>query len=713
VNRLIQLQLAYYRISQGRLIPLLLLALACITLYHIEVTPLAGMQAAQFDRYQRLMPRERTEQPVLVVEIDSRSLAKYGQWPWPRDQIAQLLMKIQAGKPLAVGLDMLFVEPDHYSPERLAIRFPNLPESAIANLPDPDFQLSLALASGPSVLAISGVTQHLPGTRQPQKPLPSLDQGAHAGANLTQYVSGLASLPMLETAASGEGLINTAPSSVSGRERGVLRSVPTLGLIGQQPFLSLPLEMTRIALGADGRVGVDQGQNGIARIRIGAYSLPTQANGEVLLHFGRANADNYLSAVDVLSGRIAPETFASRLVLVGLNAGGLQDRVISPLGENLPGIDIHVQVIESLLAGVALRRPGTLPLLEAIGLATSGLLLIALMPKMRPRHATALFAALALLWFAAGYASFHFSGLLLDPSAIVLLLTPIFITALSATWIVTDIQRRRAEHALHNSRFETARVNGELDAARRIHLGLVPDPASQFADESRFVVAALLEPARAVGGDFYDCFMLDEKRLCFAIADVAGKGLPASLFMAVSKTLIGALVRRNRDLGLAMREMEAELDRVNPEMQFVTLFVGVLDVVSGELEFVRAGHDAPLLLRAGNVDRIDAPAAAGPPLCVLGNYAYCAAKTRLQPGDQLCLFTDGASEASDGETQFGAHRLGETCLETLATAASLQEQIQTLRDAVRRFESGRAPMDDLTLMLLRWHGAATPGLSAR
>lgn len=302
MNRLIQLQLAYYRISQGRLIPLLLLALACFALYRIEATPLAGLHAAQFDRYQRLMPRERTEQPVLVVEIDSRSLAEYGQWPWPRDQIAQLLMKIQAGKPLAVGLDMLFVEPDHYSPERLAIRFPSLPESAIAKLPDPDFQLSLALASGPSVLAISGVTQHLPGTRQPQRPLPSLDQGARVGANLTHYASGLASLPILEAAASGEGLINTAPSSLSGRERGVLRSVPTLGLIGLQPFLSLPLEMTRIALGANGRVGVDQGQHGIARIRIGAYSLPTQANGELLLHFGRANADNYLSAVDVLSG---------------------------------------------------------------------------------------------------------------------------------------------------------------------------------------------------------------------------------------------------------------------------------------------------------------------------------------------------------------------------------------------------------------------------
>jgi adenylate cyclase len=134
---------------------------------------------------------------------------------------------------------------------------------------------------------------------------------------------------------------------------------------------------------------------------------------------------------------------------------------------------------------------------------------------------------------------------------------------------------------LQATREAAARINGELDAARRIQMGLLPNPASDFAGETRYQVAALLEPARAVGGDYYDCFALDPARLCFAIADVSGKGLPASLFMAVAKTLTGALTRRTDDLGLAMREVEAELNRENPECLFVTAFVGVLDANTG------------------------------------------------------------------------------------------------------------------------------------
>jgi len=307
-----------------------------------------------------------------------------------------------------------------------------------------------------------------------------------------------------------------------------------------------------------------------------------------------------------------------------------------------------------------------------------------------------------------GYAAFHFGRWLFDGPAIVLLLSPVFMALLSGTWIIADEQRRSAEHALQSSREEAARTNGELDAARRIQMGLLPDPAKVFAREHRFEVAALLEPARAVGGDYYDCFALDAQRLCFAIADVSGKGLPASLFMAVSKTLTGALARRTDDIGQAMREVEAELNRENPEFLFVTAFVGVLDVETGQLDFVRAGHDAPLLLRDGQISRIDAAAASGPPLCAVGDFPYQSARAQLQAGDLLCLFTDGVTEASNGQNLFGLDRLIET-LTKPTTEPDLKALITVLRDTVRTFETGQPPADDLTLLLLRWHGPTRNG----
>ena len=702
-----------FHFSQGRLLSLFLLVLACLALFRIEDTPLASLHAAQFDRYQRQMPRPREEHPAVVVGIDSRSLVEYGQWPWPRDKVAQLIEKIQAGEPLVVGLDILFAERDRYSPSELGLHLTALPANILHDLPDPDARLAQALNAWPSVLAVSGVMEKFPGTRLPHKPLGALKQSEQTAQHLLNFPGGLASLPILEQAASGEGFINASPEGLNAaNERGVLRSVPTLALIEAQPFLSLPLEMVRVALGEQGQVEVETGLDGITRIHVGAYSLPTQPDGGLLLHFGKAHTLHYVSAAEVLAGRVAPDFFASRLVLIGFTTSGLKDRILTPLGDSLPGVEVHVQVIESLLSGAALRRPPWLAQFEIAALALSGMLLIGIIPAMRPRYAIAAFVGLGAFWILGGYAAFHFGRWLFDASAIVLLLSPMFMTLLSATWMASDQQRRNAESSLQRSREEAARVSGELDAARRIQMGLLPDPAKVFAAEQRIEIAALLEPARAVGGDFYDCFALDPQRICFAIADVSGKGLPASLFMAVSKTLTGALARRTADIGQALREVEIELNRENPEFLFVTAFVGALDLETGCLDFVRAGHDAPLLLRDGQISRIDDTDASGPPLCALGDFPYRSMQFQLQAGDRICLFTDGVSEAGNGQSLFGIERLA-SAFAALNPQLPATQHIKQLRDCVRDFEAGQAPADDLTLLLLRWHGPAANGLSGR
>lgn len=262
-----------------------------------------------------------------------------------------------------------------------------------------------------------------------------------------------------------------------------------------------------------------------------------------------------------------------------------------------------------------------------------------------------------------------------------------------------------AERDLQSSREAAARVAGELDTARRIQMGLLPDLARVMADESRFSVAAILEPARQVGGDYFECFALDEKRICFAVADVSGKGVPASLFMAMTKTLSANLARRSRDLGAAISEISDELNRNNPEMFFVTTFIVVMDADSGELTCVSAGHDAPLLLRGGEVSRLDLDDAQGPPMCTMPGYRFQAVKRQLQPGDTLCLFTDGATEASNGSSFYGSQRL----IETFAAQqenVSVNNHTEALRQSIREFEAGTAPVDDLTIMTLRWHGIA-------
>lgn len=700
---------ALLRARHGRAFPTAILILATLALFFHEATPLANLRHAQFDHYQQVMPRFRDNEPAIVISIDSQSLERHGQWPWSRDLMAQLVHRVLAGQPLAVGIDMLFSEPDRYSPAVLAERLPALPGSALAKLSEPDSVFAKALSEGPTVLAVIGVSTALPGARQPHKPLPVLAESKLAEQPLINFPAALASRPQLEAAAAGEGLINASPDKLnSSTDRGVLRRAPSIAFIDQQPFLSMPLEMVRLALGDEGRVIPEVSDHGMERIRIGGYSLPTQPNGELLIHFGRASSSYHLSAADVLAGIHPPATFTSRFVLIGLNTTGLQDRVITPLGDNLPGVDIHAQVIESLLTGSALYRPHWMPRLELGILLLAGLLMIAGMSKLHPKWAIFSFVTLVFILVGSGYMAFRQGQWLFDGTSVAILLSPIFMALLSNTLISADAQHRLAQALLNESREAAARVSGELDAARRIQMGLLPDPATLFTGETRFTVAALLEPARAVGGDYYDCFMLDEQHLCLAIGDVSGKGIPASLFMAISKTLTGTLTRRHKDLGAALQDVERELNRANPEYLFVTSFVGVINVESGTMEFVCAGHDAPLVRRAGITSSIDTAATSGPPLCAAGDYPFATGHAQLQPGDLLCLFTDGVTEASNGCEMFGAQRLREVIASSM-NELSLQKQIEVLRDSVRQFESGYPPVDDLTLMLARWTGRPLGG----
>src|SRR5207244_4811772 len=142
-------------------------------------------------------------------------------------------------------------------------------------------------------------------------------------------------------------------------------------------------------------------------------------------------------------------------------------------------------------------------------------------------------------------------------------------------------------------RDQAAQMAGEVNAARRIQMGLLPDPRELLGDERRFQLAAQLEPARTVGGDFYDCFMLDRRRLFLVVADVSGKGLPAALFMASVKSHLKSAALRGGDVGEVLTRAQGEIERENPEQLFVTAFAAILDVSNGVLEYSSAGHEPP------------------------------------------------------------------------------------------------------------------------
>jgi serine phosphatase RsbU (regulator of sigma subunit) len=213
----------------------------------------------------------------------------------------------------------------------------------------------------------------------------------------------------------------------------------------------------------------------------------------------------------------------------------------------------------------------------------------------------------------------------------------------------------------------------------------------------------MLEPARTVGGDFYDCFMIDDKRLVFVVADVAGKGLPAALFMASVKSHIKSSALRGGDMGEVLTRAQSEIERENPEQLFVTAFAGVLDVETGVLEYSSAGHEPPFARRAnGAPERFAIPG--GPPLCVVQDFKYVAARRRLEPGEWLCAVTDGATEAMNSAREFfGVERL-RTTLSWMPEDIDPVELVRRLREDLQRFSGAAEIADDITLLAVRWNG---------
>jgi len=240
---------------------------------------------------------------------------------------------------------------------------------------------------------------------------------------------------------------------------------------------------------------------------------------------------------------------------------------------------------------------------------------------------------------------------------------------------------------------------------------MLPPPSASFYGDPRFSLQALIETAKSVGGDLYDFFKLDADRLFFMVGDVAGKGLPASIFMAVSKALYKSAALRSRLEGGAvisevMGAANAEIARDNPEMLFVTVFAGILDLRSGELHYCNAGHDAPYLLHAQRPAPIHLESDSGPPLCVIEGYKYRFERYRMTPGESLCLYTDGVTEAMNaGGELYGRQRLF-AALTAARGAGDAVKLVDAVRDDVREFVGTTERSDDLTILTLRWNGGS-------
>jgi serine phosphatase RsbU (regulator of sigma subunit) len=658
-----------------------------------------------FDAYQRLMGRDRHTDAVVIVAIDDASLARIGQWPWPRQVQAKLVSAITGAGPVALGIDLLWPEPDQQSPEQWLKHAGGLSAPLIAELrqlPSHDAALARALASGPIAIGI-GIPPS-DGATDTGKLVPFRQIGQSPGQDLAallpSFEKTLRSIPALDDAAAGHGV-----ASVIADADGTFRRMPLVSLISGRLAPGLGLETLRMAIRNPpaGLVELRFAGGQVATVSLGALDIPTQGDGSVWVNFSPHDERRFVSAYKVLEGKVPPSAFDHAIVLLGETGLGRVDQRMTPVGL-MPGVEIHAQLLENVLEASLASRPGWTRAAEFGLTLVLALLLIMLLPLLKPRWQIMLgavvFAGLAGL----GFGLWHQSHILLDTATPAIGLALVAIADMGGGFAQADMQRRRLRQELEQRKLAAARTEGELEAARRIQMGILPDPNALEGD-ARFELDALMIPARQIGGDLFDFFKMDEDHLFFSVGDVSGKGVPAALFMALGKSLCKSIaLSGERDIGAIIDRTSSEISRENPEMLFITMFAGILDLTTGDLRFCSAGHDAPFLLRAGEQPQaVDAQG--GPPLSIMEDFSYPTEQFQLKPGDLLCIITDGITEAMTREGAVMGRARACEVLAALPAGLPASAVIKALHDAVHAYVAGAEPSDDLTILTVRWRGA--------
>ncbi|MEW6754649.1 MAG: SpoIIE family protein phosphatase [Candidatus Latescibacterota bacterium] len=246
------------------------------------------------------------------------------------------------------------------------------------------------------------------------------------------------------------------------------------------------------------------------------------------------------------------------------------------------------------------------------------------------------------------------------------------------------------------------RIESELRIATEIQASMLPRVFPPFPDHKEFEIYASMEPAKEVAGDFYDFFLVGDRKLCFTIADVTGKGVPAALFMVRSRTLLKTEALRGTPPHEVLCRVNDLLSAENDACYFVTVFCVMLDLQTGEIEYANGGHNPPLICRDSEAfEFLDVPKGfvVGP----MPEMAYESKRLQLRPGDRILLYTDGVTEAMDPQSkQFTEARLKESL--AALRACGVEELVHGVRNSVLQFARGAEQSDDITMLALQYNG---------
>ncbi len=581
-----------------------------------------------FDLYQKTFPLKKQDSSVVIIDIDEKSLSKFGQFPWSRSVFAKIIDKVHATEPKAIGFDVFFTEKDKQSPEEIIKSYNLIPTDVaqLQNIKGHDEVFREGLEKSKSVIAVLGSNVSSHGTYDRSAKARFLSKGGDPKEFTYAYPYSIGSLEKLEKSAKGLGSI-----SFLDQTDGIIRSLPLIVRFQNKLYPTMGLEMVRVGNNQK-NLYVELNEVGITRISSRPHKVSSDPNGIIWIRYKESQKNQYISASSVFDGKFEESKFKNKYVLIGASAQGLFDLVKTPLGVTIPGVEVHANVIENILdESYLVRNPNTY-IFELLFSILVACITFFFSQKIKPKFSLSIFFGSFVLVVLIGFGIFLFRSELVDISYPIFMLTITFLTGLYFRFVEEN------KIALANLQKE-AKLLKERELAGEVQKSLFPD-ISRFEN---FIYATNV-PARDVSGDYFDVVGVNKNEYFFTLADVSGKGIKAGMYMAKASSIFRTLSNLSYPLEKVVFGVNNELVEAKFKGMFVTAVFGKFNIETGDVTFVNAGHESIMVFdRDKNFEFIKSEL---PPIGIIKYFAESMVKSKtINLKDKtFVVYTDGVTE---------------------------------------------------------------------
>ena len=581
-----------------------------------------------FDLYQKIFTLNKNDSDVIIIDIDEKSLGKFGQFPWSRSVFASILEKVNKDQPKAVGFDIFFTEKDKQSPDEIIKSYNLIPTDVteLQKIKGHDEIFGEQLKKTKSVTAVLGSPVPSYSNYDRKAKARFLSKGGDPKEFTYSYTYSIGSLEQLENNVKGLGSI-----SFLDQTDGIIRSLPLIVKFNNEIYPTMGLEMVRVGNNQK-NIYIEMSDIGVNRISARPYKILSDPNGIIWIRYKNPIKSQYISASSVFEGKFPDNFFKDKYVLIGASAQGLFDLVKIPLGLTVPGVEVHANVIENIIdQSFLIRNPNTY-VFELLFVFIVSVLTFLISQKIKPKYSLSIFFSSLIVVIIIGFSMFLFRSELVDISYPIFMLTITFLTGLYFRFIEEN------KIALSNLQKE-AKLLKERELAAGVQKSLFPD-ISKFEN---FIFAKNV-PARDVSGDYFDVVRSTPEEYFFTLADVSGKGVKAGMYMAKASSIFRTLTNLKFPLEKIVYGVNNELVEAKFKGMFVTAVFGKLNIKTGELIFINAGHESILLFDENkNYEYIKSDM---PPIGIIKYFTETMVKSNtINLKDKtFVVYTDGVTE---------------------------------------------------------------------